>query len=38
MAIERMRARFPGVRTSHFSAHTTFEPFNAELAMTGLPN
>ena len=32
MAIERMRASFPGVRASHFSAHTTFEPFNAELA------
>jgi TolB-like protein len=38
MAIERMRANFPGVRTSHFSAHTTFEPFKAELAVTGLPN
>ena len=38
MALERLRASFPGVRTAHFLAHATFEPFSAELRAVGLPN
>jgi hypothetical protein len=38
MALERLRASFPSVRTAHFLAHATFEPFSAELRAVGLPN
>ena len=38
IAVERMRAGFPGVRTAHFLEHTTFEPFSAELKAIGLPD
>jgi hypothetical protein len=30
-------ASFPGVRLSHFLAHSTFAPFESELAAAGLP-
>jgi hypothetical protein len=30
-------ASFPGVRLSHFLAHSTFAPFERELAAAGLP-
>jgi hypothetical protein len=38
IAVERMRASFPGVCTAYFSAHATFEPFSAELTAAGLPD
>jgi TolB-like protein len=38
IALERMRASFPDIRTVHFLAHATFEPFSAELRALGLPD
>jgi tetratricopeptide (TPR) repeat protein len=35
--VERMLASFPSVRLSHFLAHSTFAPFDNELAAAGLP-
>ena len=35
--VERLLASFPGVRLSHFLAHSTFAPFEDELAAAGLP-
>jgi TolB-like protein/Tfp pilus assembly protein PilF len=35
--VERLLASFPGVRLSHFLAHSTFAPFESELAAAGLP-
>jgi tetratricopeptide (TPR) repeat protein len=35
--VERMLASFPGARLSHFRAHSTFAPFEDELAAAGLP-
>lgn len=35
--VERLLASFPGVRLSHFMSHSTFAPFEGELAAAGLP-
>jgi adenylate cyclase len=35
--VERLLASFPGVRLSHFLAHSTFAPFEGELATAGFP-
>ena len=35
--VERLLASFPGVRLSDFLAHSTFAPFESELAAAGLP-
>jgi TolB-like protein len=35
--VERLLASFPGVRLSHFLAHSTFAPFKDELVAAGLP-
>ena len=35
--VERLLTSFPGVSLSHFLAHSTFAPFEGELAAAGLP-
>jgi len=37
-AVKLVRTTFPGLRLAHLAAQPTFEPFQAELSATELPD